>query len=210
LVPLHRTTHQTPPVTFLCSTGSLAGGLGGKSTNSLAGRLGKAGSIPALVLPLGGMTARHRKGVTSERLTHLNSGLASIGKLTNIRLTETRGLLLPDEPKKGKTGRGLSKRFQQPCRKLDIMSTIASETGELDFAFESSCTEQTGITHNRFRPSWGSSGRSSPRVSVNLMFYLIPNWTVFEKYTHLHINLVFARDSPGTQLNLPFVMFSGN
>ncbi|KER22146.1 hypothetical protein T265_09679 [Opisthorchis viverrini] len=35
-----------------------------------------------------------------------------------------------------------------------------------------------------FRPSWGSSGRRSPRVSVNLMFYLKPNWTVFEKYTH--------------------------
>ncbi|KAG5455336.1 hypothetical protein CSKR_104983 [Clonorchis sinensis] len=34
--------------------------------------------------------------------------------------------------------------------------------------------------------------------------------SVLEKYTHLHINLVFARDSPGTQLNLPFVMFSGN
>ncbi|KAG5449912.1 hypothetical protein CSKR_103651 [Clonorchis sinensis] len=32
---------------------------------------------------------------------------------------------------------------------------------------------------------------------------------VLEKYTHLQINLVFARDSPGTQLNLPFVMFSG-
>ncbi|KER24587.1 hypothetical protein T265_07782 [Opisthorchis viverrini] len=30
-------------------------------------------------------------------------------------------------------------------------------------------------------PSWGSSGRRSPLVSVNLMFYLNPNWTVFEK-----------------------------
>ncbi|KAG5451608.1 hypothetical protein CSKR_112461 [Clonorchis sinensis] len=30
-----------------------------------------------------------------------------------------------------------------------------------------------------------------------------------EKYTHLQINLVFARDSPGTQLNLPFEMFPG-
>ncbi|GAA48721.1 hypothetical protein CLF_101953 [Clonorchis sinensis] len=36
----------------------------------------------------------------------------------------------------------------------------------------------------------GSSGRRSPRVSVNLMFYLDPNWTVFDKYTHLqHIQL---------------------
>ncbi|KAG5446285.1 hypothetical protein CSKR_110326 [Clonorchis sinensis] len=70
--------------------------------------------------------------------------------------------------------------------------------------------ENSSTDHDRFRPSWGSSGRRSPRVSVNLMFYLNPNWTVFEKYTHLHINLVFARDSPGTQLNLPFLMFPGN
>ncbi|KAG5441073.1 hypothetical protein CSKR_105642 [Clonorchis sinensis] len=67
--------------------------------------------------------------------------------------------------------------------------------------------ENSSTAHDRFRPSWGSSGRRSPRVSVNLMFYLNPNWTVFEKYTHLHINLVFARDSTGTQLNLSFVMF---
>ncbi|KAG5453781.1 hypothetical protein CSKR_113837 [Clonorchis sinensis] len=32
----------------------------------------------------------------------------------------------------------------------------------------------------------------------------------FENYTHLQINLVFARDSPETQLNLSFVMISGN
>ncbi|KAG5444623.1 hypothetical protein CSKR_100727, partial [Clonorchis sinensis] len=31
----------------------------------------------------------------------------------------------------------------------------------------------------------------------------------FDKYTHLKINLVFARDSLGTQLKLSFVMFPG-
>ncbi|KAG5445312.1 hypothetical protein CSKR_105797 [Clonorchis sinensis] len=70
--------------------------------------------------------------------------------------------------------------------------------------------ENSSPAHHRFRPSWGSSGRRGPRVSVNLMFYLNSNWTDFEKYTHLQINLVFARDSPGTQLNLTFVMFPGN
>ncbi|KER25725.1 hypothetical protein T265_06895 [Opisthorchis viverrini] len=44
--------------------------------------------------------------------------------------------------------------------------------------------ENSWIAHDRFRPSWGSSDRCSPRVSLNLMFYLNPNWTVFEKYTH--------------------------
>ncbi|KAG5452617.1 hypothetical protein CSKR_100442, partial [Clonorchis sinensis] len=33
----------------------------------LLSRLGQPGSIRALVLPLGGMVARHRKGVTAER-----------------------------------------------------------------------------------------------------------------------------------------------
>ncbi|KAG5450534.1 hypothetical protein CSKR_101698 [Clonorchis sinensis] len=50
--------------------------------------------------------------------------------------------------------------------------------------------ENSSTAHDRFRPSWGSSGRRSPQVSVNLMFYLNSNWTVFEKYTHLQINLV--------------------
>ncbi|GAA57081.1 hypothetical protein CLF_112111, partial [Clonorchis sinensis] len=52
----------------------------------------------------------------------------------------------------------------------------------------------------------GSSGKRSP---VNLKFYLNPNWTDFDKYTHLQINLVFAGDSPETQLNLPFVRRPG-
>ncbi|KER29674.1 hypothetical protein T265_03777 [Opisthorchis viverrini] len=47
-------------------------------------------------------------------------------------------------------------------------------------------------THDWFRPSGGSSGRRTPRISVNLTFNLNPNWTVFEKYTHLQINLVFT------------------
>ncbi|KER27154.1 hypothetical protein T265_05765 [Opisthorchis viverrini] len=38
--------------------------------------------------------------------------------------------------------------------------------------------ENSSTAHDRFRPTWGSSGRRSPRVSVNLMFYLNPNGTV--------------------------------
>ncbi|KAG5454532.1 hypothetical protein CSKR_104886 [Clonorchis sinensis] len=45
--------------------------------------------------------------------------------------------------------------------------------------------ENSSTAHDRLRPSWGSSGTCSPRVSVNLMFYLNPNWTDFEKYTNL-------------------------
>ncbi|KER29201.1 hypothetical protein T265_04133 [Opisthorchis viverrini] len=56
-------------------------------------------------------------------------------------------------------------------------------------------SENSSTAHDPFRPSWGSSGGRSPRVSVNLMFYLNPNCTIFENHTHLQINLVFTRDS---------------
>ncbi|KAG5446781.1 hypothetical protein CSKR_105550 [Clonorchis sinensis] len=55
--------------------------------------------------------------------------------------------------------------------------------------------ENSPTTHDRFRPSWGSSGRCSPRVPVNLMFYLNLNWTDCGKYTQLQISLVFTGDS---------------
>ncbi|KAG5449686.1 Actin-1 [Clonorchis sinensis] len=42
--------------------------------------------------------------------------------------------------------------------------------------------EHSSTAHDRFRPSRGSSVRRSPRVSVNLMLYLNPNWTDFDKY----------------------------
>ncbi|KAG5455082.1 hypothetical protein CSKR_113637 [Clonorchis sinensis] len=53
-----------------------------------------------------------------------------------------------------------------------------------------SVVENSSTAHYRFRFSWGSSGRRSPRVSVNLMFYLKPNCTKLAKYTHLQTNLV--------------------
>ncbi|KAG5442299.1 hypothetical protein CSKR_109884 [Clonorchis sinensis] len=56
--------------------------------------------------------------------------------------------------------------------------------------------ENASTAHDWFCPSWGSSGRRSPRVSVNLMFYLNPNWTDFDKYTNLQINLVLREIHP--------------
>ncbi|KAG5449106.1 hypothetical protein CSKR_100240 [Clonorchis sinensis] len=56
-------------------------------------------------------------------------------------------------------------------------------------------------SHDRFHPSCGSSGRRGPRVSVNPVFYLSPNCMKLNNYTHLLTNLVFAGDSPESQLN---------
>ncbi|KER21998.1 hypothetical protein T265_14956, partial [Opisthorchis viverrini] len=58
--------------------------------------------------------------------------------------------------------------------------------------------EKSSAALSHLRPSWGSSERRSPRVSVSLMFYLNPNRTVFEKYTNLQVNSVFTRDSTGS------------
>ncbi|KAG5454327.1 hypothetical protein CSKR_109220, partial [Clonorchis sinensis] len=42
------------------------------------------------------------------------------------------------------------------------------------------------------------------RSQTNKLFQKIRSRQLLDKYTHLQINLVFARDSSGTQLNLPF------
>ncbi|KER22682.1 LOW QUALITY PROTEIN: hypothetical protein T265_14800 [Opisthorchis viverrini] len=74
------------------------------------------------------------------------------------------------------------------CQKRELSHFIKETTHKV--------AENSSTAHNRFRPSSsGSTGRRSPRVSVNLVFYLNPNWTVCEKYTHLQINLVSTRDS---------------
>ncbi|KAG5442530.1 hypothetical protein CSKR_108725 [Clonorchis sinensis] len=59
------------------------------------------------------------------------------------------------------------------------------------------CSHQTQAIVRRHR--W-----HSPRVFVNLMFYLKPNCTKSTKCTHLQTNLIL-RDSPGTQLILSFM-----
>ncbi|KAG5441313.1 hypothetical protein CSKR_113671 [Clonorchis sinensis] len=56
--------------------------------------------------------------------------------------------------------------------------------------------ENSSAAHDRCRPSWDSSGRRSPRVPVNLMFYLNPNCTDSNKYTNLQINLVLRETYP--------------
>ncbi|KER24309.1 hypothetical protein T265_07995 [Opisthorchis viverrini] len=60
--------------------------------------------------------------------------------------------------------------------------------------------KNSSTVHDWFCPSVsGSSGRSSPRVSINLMFYLSPNCTVFDNYTHLQINMIFkVAENPST------------
>ncbi|KAG5441027.1 hypothetical protein CSKR_101255 [Clonorchis sinensis] len=67
--------------------------------------------------------------------------------------------------------------------------------------------EKSSTAHHRFRPSWGSSGRHSARVSINLMFYLKSDCTNLAKYTHLQTNLVFRETHLGPSWIPRFLCF---
>ncbi|KAG5454210.1 hypothetical protein CSKR_111131 [Clonorchis sinensis] len=74
-------------------------------------------------------------------------------------------------------------------RQLDVQHQAASCSSCYDIRdIAIRVAGNSSTAHHRFRLSWGSSGRRIPRVSVNLMFYLNPNWTEFNKHTHLQIN----------------------
>ncbi|KAG5442536.1 hypothetical protein CSKR_108731, partial [Clonorchis sinensis] len=76
-------------------------------------------------------------------------------------------------------------------RQLNVLHQAASCSSCYDIRdIAIHVAENSSTAHDRFRPSWGSSGRRSPRVSINLMFYLNPNSTDFDKHTHLQINMV--------------------
>ncbi|KER28494.1 hypothetical protein T265_04714 [Opisthorchis viverrini] len=69
---------------------------------------------------------------------------------------------------------------------VDLLSSLIAGGYTHKFA------ENSMTVHERFHPSWCSSVRRNPRVSVNLIFYLNPKWTVFEKNTNLQITLSWA------------------
>ncbi|GAA49210.1 hypothetical protein CLF_102688 [Clonorchis sinensis] len=83
--------------------------------------------------------------------------------------------------------------------------TVARNTCNSYTAEKTYPASGTSSRYSQHLSSNGSSGRRSPRGSINLMFYLNPNWTDFEKYTHLQINLVLREtrsktgDSAGFQ-----------
>ncbi|KER32763.1 hypothetical protein T265_12751, partial [Opisthorchis viverrini] len=49
-------------------------------------------------------------------------------------------------------------------------------------------SENFSIVRDRFNYSWGSSDKRILQVSINLLYYLNPNCTKHDSYTHLHTN----------------------
>ncbi|KAG5453326.1 hypothetical protein CSKR_104399, partial [Clonorchis sinensis] len=64
--------------------------------------------------------------------------------------------------------RSLPGTVSRVSESLPLNSSITSGT----YCNTHKVAESSSTAHDRFLPSWGSSGRSSPPVSVNLMFYL--------------------------------------
>ncbi|KER21750.1 hypothetical protein T265_09989 [Opisthorchis viverrini] len=126
-------------------------------------RLGQPGSIPALVPPSVGMVARHRKGATTERLFII----FLINSTSSAGLLETKPA--PEHVFRNETETKLEVLCGHdenvPCETLFKFSPFVKETTH-------KVAENSTTAYDRFRPSWGSSVRHSPRVTVNLMFHL--------------------------------------
>ncbi|KER31599.1 hypothetical protein T265_02235 [Opisthorchis viverrini] len=128
-------------------------------------RLGQPGGIPALVLPWGGMVARHRKDVTAER-DQLRKTLICLFKVTTTSGQPINFLATERECGKLLKSENYLCPVISSLVKLQIHTILVKETTH-------KVAENSATAHDRFRPSWGSSGKRSPRVSVNIMFYII-------------------------------------
>ncbi|KER33225.1 hypothetical protein T265_00912 [Opisthorchis viverrini] len=118
--------------------------------------------------------------VLLKTLRQPTTGFALLGAHQNIRLTETWGLRLPDEPQKGRNRSWAAEEFSATLRKtliIRLLKTLRHPT--------------TGFVHLR--------AHQVSTVPVNLMFYLNPNWTDFDIYTSFAYRTNFDGDSPETQ-----------
>ncbi|KER33182.1 hypothetical protein T265_00879 [Opisthorchis viverrini] len=119
----------------------------------------------------------------SERVLQLNDFSPNRKKITNDQGSLSRGVHSDPQffhhiKRSPLSVRLVSKPRRPPNRASaalsqptwEFISPATTTTSEPDVVGNSS------TAHERFRPSWGLSRRRSPRVSVNLMFYLNPSW----------------------------------
>ncbi|KAG5450060.1 hypothetical protein CSKR_113375, partial [Clonorchis sinensis] len=146
--------------------------------NPLLTKLGQPGSIPALLLPSDGMTARHRK----DQLEHEAAWCSTFSCLETSKTGDSAGFQanalfmnwrLPSEPQEGQNPSWAVEEFSATflVQHIQLLKNIINE---------------------RFGWVPGSSGKRGPRVSVNLMFYLRPNWTNLAKH-HKRVSQLGSR-----------------
>ncbi|KAG5452250.1 hypothetical protein CSKR_106884, partial [Clonorchis sinensis] len=184
-------------------------------------RLGHLGSIPVLVQPWGGIILLKQEAVLqnfdneeSDPNYASSAPLIAARKISRVNMVGRVGILI-NKSMVSNNNRSFSRgTLSVPSchatrRKYKDWDTARLSKGKSRGRGRARTTnlpvaENSSTAHDRFRPFWGSSGRCSPRVSVNVTFYLKPDCTELVKYTHLQTNLVFARDSPGTITNERF------
>ncbi|KAG5441011.1 hypothetical protein CSKR_101241 [Clonorchis sinensis] len=175
-------------------------------------RLGQPGSIPALVLPSGGMAVRHRMGATAKAVTFSRGSVA----LAFIRCSQS-GLIIKDNRSAVALFRCLSAMPYEGSTRAGILSGCPGlDRGDREagvgfeprtFRSATFRSNHSGISpfHESLRHI-GIGLNVSPCDSCSYA-YTPPTLGCTEiKY----IVVGFARDSSGTQLNLPFVLFPGN
>ncbi|KER32276.1 hypothetical protein T265_01701 [Opisthorchis viverrini] len=93
-----------------------------------------------------------------------------------------------------KTGaRPSGKDYIVDCHSIEKMPTLVFHFTDFQIAWNpSQYVDQASLCRTsryRFRPSWGSSGWHSFRVSVNPAFYLYQNYTLLVNFTRLQTNV---------------------
>ncbi|KAG5443195.1 hypothetical protein CSKR_110543 [Clonorchis sinensis] len=147
-------------------------------------RLGQPGCILALVLPPGGMATIGQgiKTLICILFTKLNIHLLLERVFLNFP-----GYSLTVTQMQANATRRLHKfrnrsHFSRDAKRIYEKTYYAHASSVLS-GVTVVVTENSSTAQDRFRPSWCSSGRRSPRVSANLMYYLNPDFTNFAKYT---------------------------
>ncbi|KER27408.1 hypothetical protein T265_05516 [Opisthorchis viverrini] len=108
-----------------------------------------------------------------------------ISTLQQRRIVPRRNILLIELLKKPTTSLIIDEKFTWDALESPVKTRAISYTEEnlpQDFETfpllkEHGVKEDPSTTHERLHPSWDSSVRRSPRVSLNLMLYLNPKWT---------------------------------
>ncbi|KER22966.1 LOW QUALITY PROTEIN: hypothetical protein T265_14741 [Opisthorchis viverrini] len=173
-------------------------------------RLGQTGSIPALVLPSGCMTVRHRKSVTvgPTLTTELNSATKPLctGGAENLeRERETKSRMDFGQSEKNRSAMALFRclvamlpegstraGILPGCLSLDRESREAEVECE-PRTFRSNSTGRSAAALQT-RPGL-SAYRDLPHFLLSRITGLQKPFQLFEKYTHMQINSAFARDS---------------
>ncbi|KAG5446661.1 hypothetical protein CSKR_112983, partial [Clonorchis sinensis] len=91
-------------------------------------------------------------------------GIRDSAGFQNITWTELGNCAYLMSPKKGETGRGLSQNFQQPYEYKKRCPKNQTDNYALYIFIKKAIhkvAENSSTAHNRFRPSWGSSGGRS-------------------------------------------------